>query len=233
MSFDIYGQPSRSPNERERTMTTEFAGLTNIKLPPLKRGKHNDPRDGLCAMEMVAFMERLEHTDSPACTCPVISAYARGLNDLLPDEHRNKLLPYLSRLVGTVAPEFESARAEYLAWAAITIFAPAALHAVGLNESTFDKAKGLAAAAANAARNAAYAAGSAANAANAADAAANAAYAAGYAAYAANAADAAANANAIFAECFRVLDGLLAIGPQSPGFTQPQRARELPPLAAS
>ena len=220
---------------------------TSIKLPPLMAGKHESAKGGLCAMEMVAFMERLPHSDSPPCTCPVIAAFVRGVNDLLPDERRNELLPYLSRLVGTVAPEYERERAEYLAWAAITIFAPAALRTAKLFDhadalANFDKSLGLNKAAARAASaanatNAAWAASvaSAAWAANAASvarvaSAANAANAArtARAAWAASVASAASVAvGALHDDCFRVLDGLLLIGPQSSGFTQPERVKEL------
>lgn len=87
-------------------------GLDSLKLPPLRRGKHNSPEAGLCAMEMVAFIERLPHSDRPACTCPVIGALVRYVNDSL--SLRDRLLPYLPRVVGTVAPRFERARAMFI-----------------------------------------------------------------------------------------------------------------------
>lgn len=108
--------------------------IKTLKLPPLKRGAHASPQDGVCAMEMVAFLERLPHSDAPECTCPVLAAFVRSVNDMLCDDERQQLLPYLPRLVGTVAPEFKQARAEYLAWQAIHVFAPIALRAVRLND---------------------------------------------------------------------------------------------------
>ena len=162
--------------------------IKNLRLPPLKRGAHSSPEAGVCAMEMVAFLERLPHSDAPECTCPVIAAYVRGINDMLPDGERNRLLPYLPRLVGTVAPQHQQARAEYLTWQAVRVFAPMALRAVGL----YDHAAKLEAQ--TDLRDAAYAAADAAAAAAAADAAA--AAAAAYAADAANATRAAADAAA-------------------------------------
>src|SRR5882762_184273 len=88
--------------------------IQTLKLPPLLMGAHNNVSAGLCAMEMVAFMERLPHSDSPSCTCPVFAAYTRGVNDFFSDADRQKLLPYLPRLVGTVSKEHEQERAEYL-----------------------------------------------------------------------------------------------------------------------
>lgn len=90
-------------------------GLGQLKLPPLKPGEHASPEDGLCAMEMVAFIERLPHSDRPACTCPVLATVTQWVNDTLPDGQRERrLLPLLPRLVGTVAPEFERLRARAL-----------------------------------------------------------------------------------------------------------------------
>jgi hypothetical protein len=86
-------------------------GLDQLKLPPLKAGAHKDPSDGLCAMEMVAFIERLPHSDRPPCTSPVVASVMICINDTLGDGRRNTLLPWLPRVVGTVAPEFERVRA--------------------------------------------------------------------------------------------------------------------------
>lgn len=85
-------------------------GLEGLKLPPLKVGAHKRPEDGLCAMEMVAFIERLPHSDRPACTSPVVASLVIFINDSLSDDGRQALLPWLPRVVGTVAPEFERAR---------------------------------------------------------------------------------------------------------------------------
>ncbi len=221
---------------------------TSITLPPLMSGQHDSPADGLCAMEMVAYMERLPHSDKPACTCPVITTFVIVMNDLLPNSKRNELLPYLPRLVGTVSPSHEQERAEYLAWAAITIFAPAALRAAKLFEhadalANFDKSLGLQKASERAAWAArAASAESAASAAWAARAASAAravwAASAARAASAASAESAARAARAawaaraaVYADCFRVLDGLLLIGPQSRGFTALERQRELAVIA--
>lgn len=86
-------------------------GLDTLKLPPLAKGSHKDPSSGLCAMEMVAFMERLPHSDRPECTSPVVAALVIWINDTLMHDERNALLmPMLPRVVGTVAPEFERVR---------------------------------------------------------------------------------------------------------------------------
>lgn len=59
--------------------------------------------DGLCTMEMVAWLAGEEHTDEPACTCPVLAAYARGMNDALPDDaSRHRFMrPLVPKLIDT------------------------------------------------------------------------------------------------------------------------------------
>jgi hypothetical protein len=69
---------------------------------PLAKGSHPSRVHGMCAMEMTAWLAGEEHSDEPRCTCPVISAFVRALNDALPDEQRSALLrPLVPRLVNT------------------------------------------------------------------------------------------------------------------------------------
>jgi hypothetical protein len=109
-------------------MTTNWLdAYKSLRLPPLKAGKHDDPSDGLCAMEMVAFLERLPHSDHPPCTCPIIGGFVRGLNDALDDDERERLLPYLPRLVGTVSFKHSAARGRAAVLDALTQFLVPAL----------------------------------------------------------------------------------------------------------
>lgn len=94
------------------------------ELPKLDGGKHSVDSGSLCAMEMVAYMERLPHSDSPPCTCPVIASFVRTLNDSMDDSERQMLLPVLPLVVGTVNPELVTKRAEFLAEAASDRFVP-------------------------------------------------------------------------------------------------------------
>lgn len=70
---------------------------------PLRRGAHDARGDGMCAMEMVAWLAGEEHSDEPRCACPVIAAYVRAVNDALPtDQARNRLLrPLVPKFVNT------------------------------------------------------------------------------------------------------------------------------------
>lgn len=97
----------------------------------LSAGKHASTEEGLCAMEVVALLEGGPHTDHPLAACEIISGFVRHINDNMPDGVRQKLLPYLPRLIGTVSERNQQARHEYFAWQAIRVFAPAALRSQG------------------------------------------------------------------------------------------------------
>lgn len=79
--------------------------IKDLKLPKLAVGAHAEGSASLCAMEMVAYIERLPHSDQPNCTCPTIAMCVRRINDALDDPYRQRLLAYLPRLVGTVSPD--------------------------------------------------------------------------------------------------------------------------------
>ena len=170
--------------------------LTPDFMPVLSAGAHDNPKEGACVMEMVSFLAGEDWSDRPACTHPVLAEMARSVNDRLPDDERQKILPLMGRLFGTAETgtdrERHVLRVRLAAWCARQVLdlAPdrgVALAAVVAAEGWCDglvtaaecRAAADAANAANAA-NAAYAANAAnaANAAYAANAAANAAYAA-------------------------------------------------------
>lgn len=79
---------------------------------PLRRGAHDRRDDGMCAMEMVAWLAGEEHSDEPQCACPTISSYVRALNDLLPDDsERTRLLrPLVPKFVNTRGNDAEALR---------------------------------------------------------------------------------------------------------------------------
>ncbi|MEC7582953.1 MAG: hypothetical protein VYE77_01435 [Planctomycetota bacterium] len=70
---------------------------------PLRRGAHPSRDDGMCAMEMVAWLAGERHSDEPDCACPVIASFVRAVNDGLPsDEARDAMLrPLVPRFVNT------------------------------------------------------------------------------------------------------------------------------------
>ena len=100
----------------------------------LRSGAHTSPSDGVSLMEAVSALAGEPWSNSPSCTSPVIAAYARSLNDWLPDGARQRLKVYIPRLVGTAAPDLELRRAFACADAAVRVFAPLAFAAAGLVE---------------------------------------------------------------------------------------------------
>jgi hypothetical protein len=100
----------------------------------LRSGTHTSPSDGVSLMEAVSALAGEPWSNSPSCTSPVIAAYARSLNDWLPDDARQRLKAYIPRLVGTAEPDLELRRAFACADAAVRVFAPLAFAAAGLNE---------------------------------------------------------------------------------------------------
>ena len=76
--------------------------LSDLKLPELIQGSHPDgPEHGMCAMEMISFMERQPFSDKPKGVCDVLRGFTICVNDLLPHDERQKLKPVLPELVDT------------------------------------------------------------------------------------------------------------------------------------
>jgi hypothetical protein len=100
----------------------------------LRSGAHTSPSDGVSLMEAVSALAGEPWSNRPSCTSPVIAAYARSLDDWLPDDARQRLKVYIPRLVGTAAPDLELRRAFACADAAVRVFAPLAFVAAGLVE---------------------------------------------------------------------------------------------------
>lgn len=75
-----------------------------IEQYPLQRGSHPSRDDGMCAMEMVAWLAGEAHSDEPECACPVMAALVRACNDSMSDQARNQYLrPLVPQLVHTRA----------------------------------------------------------------------------------------------------------------------------------
>jgi hypothetical protein len=72
---------------------------------PLRRGAHPSREDGMCAMEMVAWLAGEPHSDCPDCASPVLAAVVRAVNDRLPDDGAREWLlrPLVPRLVNSRA----------------------------------------------------------------------------------------------------------------------------------
>lgn len=89
--------------------------------------------------EAIGWLAGEEHTDAPACACPVLSRYADALNtamgeslqrDAIRARYLHDLAPLLIECSST--PEVQQARAFVLADRAVRVFAPLALDAASM-----------------------------------------------------------------------------------------------------
>jgi len=69
-------------------------------LPRLSAGKHRSPKRGACFMEFASYLAGERWSDHPACTDPLLSSLARGVNDAVGDERRGELVTLIPRVVG-------------------------------------------------------------------------------------------------------------------------------------
>ena len=109
-------------------MTIDLDTLT------LAHGAHETRDDGLCLLEAVAWWAGKDHTDQPPCVSPVLGAYGRSLNDLLPETPRQLLKPYIPLLPGTAGDGKDETRGHIALDWLIRTWIPAWLDLAGLGE---------------------------------------------------------------------------------------------------
>jgi len=90
---------------------TAALDLTTLHL---EHGAHDNRRQGVCLLEAVAWFASREHTDRPPCVSPVLGQFGRSLNDWLPDEDRQALIPFIPRMPGTASDGLDAARLDVL-----------------------------------------------------------------------------------------------------------------------
>jgi hypothetical protein len=88
--------------------------MNSIEEIILQSGAHTSPNEGMCVMEAVAYFAGEPFSDHPDCVCPVIGAFLRSWNDGVDDAFRQRLKPYIPRVVGTA-----DAHAEERSWLAM------------------------------------------------------------------------------------------------------------------
>jgi hypothetical protein len=104
--------------------------LKNIHLA---KGYHRAKTPGeWCLMEAAAYIAGEPWSDHPKCVSTVLTAYGMALNDSLDDDQRQKLIPFIPRMLGTANDGQDEARS-YLAldWLMRT-YTPAWLDLAGL-----------------------------------------------------------------------------------------------------
>jgi hypothetical protein len=111
--------------------------VNHIDLTKIKLISGTGHGDDLCVMQWVARFahedESSRPTDHPECTSPVLAAFAIAFNDGVDDETRQRLIPFISRLVGTAGdPAADAARAWLATDWLVRTFTPRWLRKAGL-----------------------------------------------------------------------------------------------------
>jgi hypothetical protein len=101
----------------------------------LKKGNHDSPEAGMCAMEWVAYIAREKHSDQPQCVSPILRSFCINLNDALDDEMRQRLRPYLTRCIGTAGDGRDEERGYLCLDWIVRTYTPTWLRLAGLDES--------------------------------------------------------------------------------------------------
>ena len=104
--------------KRKDTMPTSTRRTLDLDAIELDRGGHewigNEelPTDQeMCVMEAVSWVAGEPWSDHPSCVSPVIAQFLRSWNDGLDDEGRQRLKPYIERVIDTKGtPEQEQIR---------------------------------------------------------------------------------------------------------------------------
>ena len=116
-------------------MTKTELNLAVLDGLTLDKGGHVRPEEGACLMEAVSWVAGEEWGDHPSCACPVLGAYGRALNDTLPDDLRQDLVPLVPMLVGSRGDKATEERRGLMAmdWM-IRTYTPTWLRLAGLND---------------------------------------------------------------------------------------------------
>jgi hypothetical protein len=99
-------------------MKTKKGSPMDLSTIKLDKGAHAKPEKGMCLMEAVAYVQRQPFNDHPKCVSPVLGAYGRSLNDCLPDDERQRLVPLIPGLINTAGDGKDETRA----WIAVNWF---------------------------------------------------------------------------------------------------------------
>lgn len=76
-----------------------------LVMPILSAGRHRNPRHGACFMEFASYLAGERWSDHPACTHTLLAALARDVNDLTSNAGRDRLMPFITRVVGLTSDD--------------------------------------------------------------------------------------------------------------------------------
>jgi hypothetical protein len=74
-------------------------------MPTLSAGKHRSPRTGACVMEFASYLAGERWSDQPRCTHPLLAELARGVNDHVSDDARQRLVPLVPSVIGLTSDD--------------------------------------------------------------------------------------------------------------------------------
>lgn len=97
----------------------------------LRAGHVDDPAGGACAMDAVNWLIHGKHGDAPVCASPVIGKFVIAGNDAMPDDVRQRLIPYLHRIAGSRSAAHEAVRLRILVLDAARVVAANAVEEAG------------------------------------------------------------------------------------------------------
>ena len=100
----------------------------------LEKGAHATPQDGMCVMELGAYLAHEKHSDRPTCVSPVLGAFLRNWNDSVDDDFRQRLKPYAARVLNTANDGKDESRAWIAVDWLVRVCAPAWLDLCKLTE---------------------------------------------------------------------------------------------------
>jgi hypothetical protein len=101
----------------------------------LLAGGHKSLAEGACLLEAISHIAGERWSASPRCVDPTLAAFGRSWNDALDDKTRQRLKIYIPRLIGTAGSAAISNRRAWMAtdWAS-RVSAPTWLRRAGLVE---------------------------------------------------------------------------------------------------
>jgi hypothetical protein len=77
--------------------------VSNYQIVHVGRGKHLNPGDGACVMELASMLAGEPFSDHPRSVCKAIAAFLRGYNDTVGDDLRQDLYATAATVIGSHA----------------------------------------------------------------------------------------------------------------------------------
>ena len=130
------GPGRRRPEDRRDSggsgMSTTAERFDLLPFAQLAKGAHDNPADGVCLLEAVAWVSGEKHSDHPTCASPILGTFGRSLNDVLPDDKRQRLVALVPSIVGTAGDGLDQQRGLMAADWIVHTYVPSWLRVAGL-----------------------------------------------------------------------------------------------------